>query len=63
MLLDMLSEYGYMLANGTTMWEHFELKEDAGMNSHNHPMYGVSSGEYVRSGMESLIFIQTYLIR
>ena len=37
--------FGYMLANGaTTMWERFELKEDAGMNSHNHPMYGASSG-------------------
>lgn len=35
--------FGYMLANGaTTMWERFELKEDAGMNSHNHPMYGAS---------------------
>ena len=34
-----------MLANGaTTMWERFELKEDAGMNSHNHPMYGASVG-------------------
>ena len=33
--------WGYMLQNGaTTVWERFELKEDGGMNSHNHPMYG-----------------------
>ena len=37
--------FGYMLENGaTTLWERFELKEDAGMNSHNHPMYGASVG-------------------
>lgn len=37
--------FGYMLENGaTTLWERFELKEDAGMNSHNHPMYGASAG-------------------
>lgn len=33
--------YGYMIQNGaTTIWERFELKENDGMNSHNHPMYG-----------------------
>ena len=37
--------WGYMLANGaTTVWERFELKEQCGMNSHNHPMYGASAG-------------------
>ena len=37
--------WGYMMANGaTTVWERFELKEDCGMNSHNHPMYGASIG-------------------
>ena len=33
--------YGFMLQNeGTTVWERFELKKNAGMNSHDHPMYG-----------------------
>ena len=33
--------YGYMIQNeATTVWERFELKKEAGMNSHNHPMYG-----------------------
>ncbi len=33
--------WGYMLQNGaTTVWERFEMKENGGMNSHNHPMYG-----------------------
>ena len=33
--------YGFMLQNeATTVWERLELKKDAGMNSHNHPMYG-----------------------
>ncbi|MBR6767677.1 MAG: family 78 glycoside hydrolase catalytic domain [Clostridia bacterium] len=32
--------FGYMLQQeATTIWERFELKENAGMNSHNHPMY------------------------
>ena len=36
---------GYMLANGaTTIWERYELKEDCGMNSHNHPMHGAAIG-------------------
>lgn len=31
---------GYMLQQeATTVWERFELMEDATMNSHNHPMY------------------------
>ena len=33
--------WGYMLQNAaTTVWERFELKENGGMNSHCHPMYG-----------------------
>ena len=33
--------FGYMIQNGaTTIWERFEQKNDSGMNSHNHPMYG-----------------------
>ncbi len=33
--------YGFMRQNeATTVWERFELKKDAGMNSHDHPMYG-----------------------
>jgi len=33
--------YGFMIQNeATTIWERFELKENPGMNSHNHPMYG-----------------------
>ncbi|MBE6883649.1 MAG: hypothetical protein E7487_03490 [Ruminococcaceae bacterium] len=33
--------WGYMLQNGaTTVWERFEMKENGGMNSHNHPMFG-----------------------
>ena len=35
--------WGYMIANGaTTVWERFELKQNCGMNSHNHPMYGAA---------------------
>jgi len=41
---------GYMLANGaTTIWERYELKEDCGMNSHNHPMHGATIGFLFRS--------------
>lgn len=41
---------GYMIANGaTTIWERFELKEDSGMNSHNHPMYASITGWIWRS--------------
>ncbi len=33
--------FGFMLQQeATTIWERFELKKSAGMNSHNHPMYG-----------------------
>ena len=33
--------FGWMLQNeATTVWERFELKKSAGMNSHCHPMYG-----------------------
>lgn len=33
--------FGYMIQQeATTIWERFELKKNAGMNSHNHPMYG-----------------------
>jgi len=33
--------WGYMLANGaTTLWERWENKTGAEMNSHNHPMMG-----------------------
>ncbi len=33
--------FGWMLQNeATTVWERFELKKEAGMNSHCHPMYG-----------------------
>ncbi len=33
--------FGFMLQQeATTIWERFELMKDAGMNSHNHPMYG-----------------------
>ncbi|MBO5271185.1 MAG: family 78 glycoside hydrolase catalytic domain [Clostridia bacterium] len=33
--------WGYMIEHGaTTVWERFEQKYDASMNSHNHPMYG-----------------------
>lgn len=33
--------WGFMLANGaTTIWERWELGTGAGMNSHDHPMYG-----------------------
>ena len=32
---------GYMIQQeATTIWERFELKKSASMNSHNHPMYG-----------------------
>ena len=32
---------GYMIQQeATTVWERFELKKSASMNSHNHPMYG-----------------------
>lgn len=34
--------WGYMIQHGaTTIWERFEQKRGSGMNSHNHPMYGV----------------------
>lgn len=33
--------HGFMLQHdATTIWERFELKDDPGMNSHAHPMYG-----------------------
>ena len=33
--------FGYMIQNeATTVWERYEQKNDSGMNSHNHPMYG-----------------------
>ncbi len=33
--------FGYMVQQeATTIWERFELKKSAGMNSHSHPMYG-----------------------
>ena len=33
--------FGYMIQQeATTIWERFELKKSAGMNSHSHPMYG-----------------------
>ena len=33
--------WGYMMQNAaTTVWERFELKQNGGMNSHCHPMYG-----------------------
>ena len=32
---------GYMIQQeATTIWERFELKKNAAMNSHDHPMYG-----------------------
>jgi alpha-L-rhamnosidase len=35
--------FGYMLQQeATTIWERFELKENPGMNSHNHPMYAAA---------------------
>ena len=38
---DRYPSYGFMIQNeATTVWERFELKKNAGMNSHNHPMYG-----------------------
>ena len=41
---------GYMLTRGaTTLWERYELKDDVGMNSHNHPMHGASVGWLYRS--------------
>ncbi|MBO4528502.1 MAG: family 78 glycoside hydrolase catalytic domain [Victivallales bacterium] len=33
--------FGYTIQQeATTIWERFELKKNAGMNSHSHPMYG-----------------------
>ena len=33
--------WGFMLQNeATTVWERFELKDNGGMNSYCHPMYG-----------------------
>ena len=33
--------WGWMIQNeATTVWERFELKDNGGMNSYNHPMYG-----------------------
>ena len=33
--------FGYMVQQeATTIWERFEQKRNAGMNSHNHPMHG-----------------------
>ena len=38
---DTYPSFGYMIQQeATTIWERFELKKDAGMNSHCHPMYG-----------------------
>ena len=57
--------FGYMLANGaTTLWERFELKEDAGMNSHNHPMYGASVGWMFRqlAGFEVVVANREYVL-
>ena len=41
---------GHMIANGaTTVWERYESKKDAGMNSHNHPMHGSVAGFIYRT--------------
>jgi len=41
--------WGYMLDNGaTTLWERWELCENDGMNSHNHPMLGCPGGWLMR---------------
>lgn len=38
---DTYPSFGFMIQQeATTIWERFELKKHAGMNSHNHPMYG-----------------------
>lgn len=47
--------WGYMLQNGaTTVWERLELKEDPGMNSHCHPMYG-AVGKWLYSHIIGII--------
>lgn len=41
---------GNMISYGaTTLWERYEFKDDAGMNSHNHPMHGATVGWLYRS--------------
>lgn len=47
--------FGFMIQNGaTTIWERFEQKENNGMNSHNHPMYG-AVGSWFYSHIAGLV--------
>ena len=46
--------WGWMLQNeATTVWERFELKDNGGMNSYCHPMYG-SVGAWFYSALAGL---------
>ena len=46
--------FGWMLQNeATTVWERFELKDNGGMNSYCHPMYG-SVGSWFYSSLAGL---------
>ena len=47
--------WGWMLQNeATTVWERFELKDNGGMNSYNHPMYG-AVGAWFYSALAGLV--------
>jgi alpha-L-rhamnosidase len=46
--------FGFELQQeATTIWERFEMKENPGMNSHNHPMYG-SVGSWFYTGLAGI---------
>ncbi len=47
--------WGWMIQNeATTVWERFELKDNGGMNSYCHPMYG-AVGEWFYSALAGLV--------
>ncbi len=47
--------WGWMIQNeATTVWERFELKDNGGMNSYNHPMYA-SVGAWFYSALAGLV--------